>query len=177
MIICDGEPYQRETSLANVPEQGGKSLRTRCTQDKTQRAVGKLLWDHLCHFTSSMKDNFPGSWLTHDKTLLIPALIDRIQGLEAKIRVSWYMWVCQSDALTFPTDLREEPMDTTTGEAKGVQTGKLKVFDYFLFILLCWITIFRFVKCQIHNAFYFCYIFTHPCATVSLFVYLQRITL
>lgn len=32
-----------------------------------------------------------------------------------------------------PTDLREESMYTTKGEAKGVQTGMLKVFDYFLF--------------------------------------------
>lgn len=37
----------------------------------------------------------------------------------------------------FPTNLREEPMDTTKGEAKGVQTGMLEVFDYFLFILFC----------------------------------------
>lgn len=85
-----------------------------------------------------MKDNFPGSCLIHDRTLFVGSGSDRIQGLEAKIRVGWYMWRAnQSDILTLPTDLREEPMDSTKGEAKGVQRGMLKVFNYFLFTLFC----------------------------------------
>lgn len=67
-----------------------------------------------------MKDDFPGSCLTRDRTLLILALIDGIQGLEARIGLVHVGVPTSQMPSHSPTDLREELMDTTKGEAKGV---------------------------------------------------------
>lgn len=77
----------------------------------------------------------------------------------------------QTPSYSQPLHLREEPVATSKGEAKGVQTevtppgpslqGCLKgpVVDDFFISALFRITIFRCIECQIQNAFDFYYVF------------------